>query len=452
MKSIAPQVSRQSNGGLADHSFTVVEYFAGIGLFRMGLENAGWQIVYANDWSYERAQIYDGFFGESYDVKDVFDVGPNEIPQSTLATCSFPCVDLSLAGNLRGLEGRHSSAFWGFYHLLRAQGPDSPPLVLLENVAGWLSANGGQDFYTMASALNDLGYACDAFTLDARAFVPQSRPRVFLIGIREVSFPSVSYPVSSPVYDRSKRILATRLSKLISGSRGIRWAQLNIPEPPPNKTFGFTEEIAERLEGDDPRWWPKEKVDKHLSMMSPPHLAMVKQLAEQKREEMRTFYRRSRASGQRAEVRNEDIAGCLRTAIGGSGKQFLVAAGNGAIRMRTLTPREYARLQGVPDYLEIKADSERQALNAFGDAVCVPAVTWIANNVLNPLAQGLVTANGEGELKPEQSVGKSGVTYGRQCSTRNPKPNNGSGEVEGHEAGNAGASPPSWSGVQIPLA
>ena len=75
--------------------------------------------------------------------------------------------------------------------------------------------------------------------------------------------------------------------------------------------------------------------------------------------------------------------------MGGSGKQFMVSAGNGAIRMRTLTAREYARLQGVPDNYPIVANSERQSLSAFGDAVCVPAVTWIAEEILIPLAHRL---------------------------------------------------------------
>ena len=82
-----------------------------------------------------------------------------------------------------------------------------------------------------------------------------------------------------------------------------------------------------------------------------------------------------------------DPAGCLRTVGGGSGRQFMVAAGNGALRMRALAPREYARLQGVPDSFPITAKTERQALNAFGDAVCAPAVSWIAEKILTPLAE-----------------------------------------------------------------
>lgn len=368
-----------------EYPLTAAEYFAGIGLFRMGLERAGWQVVYANDWSRERAQIYGGFFGAAYPVKDIFAVDAAALPPATLATCSFPCIDLSLAGNRRGLNGKHSSAFWGFYEILRAQGSARPPLVLLENVAGWLSANGGGDFYAVAAALNQIGYACDAFALNARSFLPQSRPRIFMLGVQESPSPAVNRPPAAAYHCRSKELFPPRLRRLMRANQEIRWAALPIPEPPAYREGGFSAEIVEPLPSDDPRWWPPEKVDKHIAMMSPSHRAMVQDLARGDGETNRTFYRRRRAAGQQAEVRSDDIAGCLRTAVGGSGKQFLVAAGPGGLRMRTLTPREYARLQGVPDSFPIVANSERQALNAFGDAVCVPAVAWIAEKVLNPL-------------------------------------------------------------------
>ena len=102
----------------------------------------------------------------------------------------------------------------------------------------------------------------------------------------------------------------------------------------------------------------------------------------------RTFYRRRRHGQQRADVRRDDIAGCLRTAVGGSSRQFVLRAGEGQIRMRTMTPREYARLQGVPDHYPINVNGNK-ALTGFGDAVCVPAVSWIAENVLSELLREL---------------------------------------------------------------
>lgn len=383
---LSMQPAKYPDAQAAAYSLTVAEYFAGIGLFRMGLESVGWKVVYANDRNAERAQIYRGFFGDGYEVKDVFSVAAGDVPQATLATCSFPCIDLSLAGNLQGLNGEHSSAFWGFYDILKAQGALIPPIVLLENVSGWLSAHQGSDFYAVAEALNELGYACDAFMLNARCFVPQSRPRIFMVGISERHLPDSRRRKTILYSPRSERLSPLKLKQLMLSNERIRWVHLDIPEPPPYKSQGFSREIVEELLPDDPRWWPREKVEKHLDMMSPSHLELVKNLAAvKKRETMRTFYRRRREAGQRAEVRPDDIAGCLRTAVGGSGKQFLVAAGKGAIRMRTLTAREYARLQGVSDSFPIIANSERQSLNAFGDAVCVPVVSWIAQRILTPL-------------------------------------------------------------------
>ena len=368
---------------------TVAEYFAGIGLFRMGLEEAGWKVIYANDWDPERAMMYEGFFNDRYEVKDVFSVIADDVPQTTLATCSFPCIDLSLAGNRRGLDGKHSSAFWGFQDILKTQGSRAPPIVLLENVGGWLSANDGSDFYAVAKALNKIGYSCDAFMLNARSFVPQSRPRVFMVGIKETYLSDGLNDAAAFRFHRSKRLLPPKLRYLMGDDNHIRWANLDVPEPPPFKNQGFSESIVEDIGSDDPRWWSREKVTKHLDMMSATHLTMVEDLVSKERETSRTFYRRRRSSGQRAEVRSDDIAGCLRTAVGGSGKQFLVVAGKGTIRMRTLTPREYARLQGVPDTLPIVSNTERQSLSAFGDAVCVPVVTWIAKMVLTPLVEKL---------------------------------------------------------------
>ena len=376
----------------ADGRFTVAEYFAGIGLFRMGLEAAGWRVAYANDWNAKRARMYEGFFGESYQTQDVFAIRPSDVPPTMLATCSFPCTDLSLAGKGAGINGKHSGAFWGFHRILKEQGTQAPLIVLLENVAGWLYSNGGADFYATAKALNDLGYACDAFTLNARSFVPQSRPRVFMVGVK------VGDGSTDPMnrLSRSKRLMPPKLRELTDKNDAIRWICLDIPEPPPYIDTGLSERIVEKIPPNDARWWAADKVRKHVKMMSPPHLAMASRLSQDKVERFRTFYRRRRADGQRAEVRRDDIAGCLRTAVGGSGKQFLLAAGNGAIRMRTLTAREYARLQGVPDAYPIASDSERQALDAFGDAVCVPVVSWMAREVLVPLAVKVCCPHADG--------------------------------------------------------
>ena len=369
----------------ATTQLTVAEYFAGIGLVRMGLQPNGWKVVLANDFSAKKFKMYQDFFPDAqdhYKIEDIFKLNPTEIPTTTLATCSFPCIDLSLAGNMSGImKGTHSSAFWGFINILKAQGNSAPPLVMVENVPGWLHSNGGKDFRVTVQALNELGYFCDVFVLDALRFTPQSRLRVFLIGSKLVT------TSTSPdlILQRSKSLSSEQLRKNIDANRDLQWFYNELPEPPLVNKSGLSR-IIEKMPDTDTRWWSQDEVDRHLNMMSVLHRENVEKLISQDRTSYRTFYRRRRESGQKAEVRNDDLSGCLRTAVGGSGKQFLIKAGGGQIKMRTMTPREYARLQGVPDNYKIKVEGV-QALTGFGDAVCVPAISWIAKNVLNPLAE-----------------------------------------------------------------
>lgn len=97
---------------------------------------------------------------------------------------------------------------------------------------------------------------------------------------------------------------------------------------------------------------------------------------------MGTAFRRTRRGKTRCEVRY-DLAGCLRTPKGGSAKQIVVATSGGKLQMRWMSPREYARLQGVADFpITVPAI---QAMYGFGDAVCVPAIEWIDQSLLTPV-------------------------------------------------------------------
>lgn len=365
-------------------SRTVAEYFAGIGLVRMGLETQGWRVAFANDISPKKYEMYRAFFPDPnhYVVGDIFDLDPLTIPSADLATCSFPCVDVSLAGNMNGIHGIHSSAFWGFVKVLKEQGRNSPPLILVENVPGWLHSNGGADFRLTIKSLNEIGYACDVFTLDALRFVPQSRLRVFLVGVKaELLEDSLS-----TMLVRSPSLTSDSLRRRVVANRDLQWFVAPVPDPPPLLKTGLSK-VIELMDDGDSRWWSKDEVARHLDMMEGTHRKRVDELMAGDEVVYRTFFRRRRQARQRAEVRHGDIAGCLRTAVGGSGKQFLLAAGKGQVKMRVMTPREYARLQGVPDHYRIDACGV-QALTGFGDAVCVPLIAWIGRSVLNPLANG----------------------------------------------------------------
>jgi DNA (cytosine-5)-methyltransferase 1 len=369
--------------------FTCAEYFAGIGLVRLGLEQAGWNIIFSNDWEHNKFKMYSAHFKDAckhYKVQDIFSVSAADIPTALLATASFPCIDLSLAGKLKGIRGQHSSAFWGFTKILGDQA-DKPKLVMLENVAGWLTSNNGKDFRVTIQELNKLGYVCDIFAIDAAYFVPQSRSRIFVVGVQ-----SSNRNQDLSIFSQRSRSLKTKaLEKAVIDNLDLRWNFLKIPSPPKRIEANLSH-VLENISDQDDRWWTDSEVSRHLDMMSPVNLTYLEQFQDLSAYAYCTMYRRVREGKQRAELRKDGLAGCLRTATGGSSRQMLVRAGKGIVRMRLMTPREYARLQGVPDNYPIPLEIN-QALTGFGDAVCVPVITWIAQNILNPLAKSFQESN-----------------------------------------------------------
>jgi DNA (cytosine-5)-methyltransferase 1 len=87
----------------------------------------------------------------------------------------------------------------------------------------------------------------------------------------------------------------------------------------------------------------------------------------------------------RAEVRFDNVAGCLRTPRGGSARQIVMVIDDGHVRFRWMSPREYARLQGAPNFT--LAANTIQSLFGFGDGVCVPVIQWVDQNILTPIYQ-----------------------------------------------------------------
>ena len=361
---------------------TVAEFFSGIGLMRMGLERAGWSTKWANDLDPDKWEMYEAHFGSGsgvvHDRRDVHEVRGEDVPAVTLATASFPCNDLSLAGARAGLAGQHSGAFWGFVRVLREMGYRRPPLVLLENVAGFLTSHGGNDFRDACLALNELGYAVDALQIDASRFVPQSRHRLFVIGWQ--TMPSGVVQSTPTFFETDARPRALADFMLWHGD--IKWAINDVPRLPHSTTR--LRDILEDVPANSTLWWNDERAAYLLCQMSDRHAAEAQRMIQSRELSCGTVFRRVRNGCSMAELRTDGIAGCLRTPRGGSGRQILFLAGKGNYRVRLLTPRECARLMGAGDYHI--TGSLNQALFGFGDAVCVPVVEWIARNYLNELA------------------------------------------------------------------
>jgi len=355
---------------------------------RLGLEAAGWSVVWANDNDPGKNLLYKSQFPADEEghlsAADVRALDADAIPSADLATASFPCTDLSLAGARRGIRaGAHSSAYFAFTGLLERMGARRPPLVLLENVVGLIQSANGEDFRVCLKTLADLGYAFDAIVLDAVHFVPQSRPRLFVIAAQEDVAPRT--PLRPDFAASSLR--PPRLARFIADHADLPWRLRSLPTPP-TRTKAL-EDVLEDLLEHDPAWWSAERVEHLFNQMNPAHRERLEAGLNRKRWTSAPAFRRMRGGKSTAECRFDGLAGCLRTPRGGSARQILAQVGHGQRRARLLTPRECARLMGAVAFVFPQGVSTNGFLFAFGDAVCVPVVEWIARNCLNPLAEAL---------------------------------------------------------------
>ena len=352
---------------------TAAEFFAGVGLVRMALERVGVQVAFANDISPVKQRMYaENFDGGEFELADIRDLTGNAVPTVDIATASFPCTDVSLAGGRAGLKGRESGLLGDFLRILDEMGDRRPQLLLIENVTGFATSDKGRDLVRTLEYLTELGYWCDVQQLDARNFVPQSRPRMFILCDRAPT--SIEF---DPL-ERNVSIRPNWAAQLFQEQPGIR--SYHVPIPLPSKGASESlEDILEPFGRDDPVWWDDERKEKFEESLSAINTGRARALRESPAVAHATSYRRTRGGRAVWEIRGDNISGCLRTTRGGSSKQAVVEGGEGELRVRWMTAREYARLQGAPDFKWGDA-SDLQAKFALGDAVCVPAVEWLARH------------------------------------------------------------------------
>ncbi len=364
---------------------TVFEFFAGGGLAGLGLGGAGpggMDVAFANDMDSMKSAAFRANHPDTvFRQGDVWSLTTADLPgRPDVCWASSPCQDVSLAGARGGLEAGRSGAFWGFWKLMQALQAEGrgPRVIVLENVIGLLTSGQGRDFAAVCAAMVDAGYRVGALEMDAALWLPQSRPRLFVVAVQGDA-PQAAGPIA-PFH--SPRLVAAH-DRLPAAVRAA-WAWWSLPTPPRRNL-----DLAAVLEPDETADW-LDDAEAVLSLAAPLHRARIDAAVASGQRRVGAAYRRVRvengAKAQRLEARFDGLAGCLRTPAGGSSRQYVVVCDQGQARVRRLTGREAARLMGVSDDYRLPR-SESAALKLMGDAVAVPVVRALAQGLLLPALQ-----------------------------------------------------------------
>jgi DNA (cytosine-5)-methyltransferase 1 len=367
--------------------FDFYEFFAGGGMVRAGL-GSDWRCLFANDFDHKKSRIYEQNWGKGVlKTLSVAELVPTDLPgRPSLAWASFPCQDLSLAGGGAGLRGERSGTFWPFWKLMKAVIDEgrAPELIVLENVCGTLTSHDGKDFKTICSAVQQAGYSLGAVVIDAELFVPQSRPRLFIVCVHNsVAIPGdcISNGPSSPWHTRVTRPYEDLTSRVRAS-----WIWWHMPIPP-KRAVTFVDIIEDNPKG--VQLYSAEAVQRLMEQMSDLNLAKLRKAKKLNRRLVGGLYRRTRTDEegqkvQRAEVRFDDLSGCLRTPAGGSSRQTILIVDGSSVKARLISTRETARLMGLPDTYMLP-ENYNEAYHLTGDGVVVPVVRHLAEHLFEPI-------------------------------------------------------------------
>lgn len=365
------------------------EFFAGGGMARAGL-GRGWTCLFANDFDHKKGMTYQANWGAGGEltIDDVRNVVATNLPgQADLVWGSFPCQDLSLAGGGAGLKGERSGTFYPFWGVIRGLIADgrAPKIIAIENVCGTLTSHGGKDFQAICKTFADAGYRFGALVINASLFLPQSRPRLFVIGVHadiRIDLSLLSSEPTEPFHTRGLRTAVDGVPPSVQ--KHMVWWRLPVPSRRRTKFADLIEENPDSVE-----WHTSAETKQLLDMMSEVNRAKV---AAAKRAGCRVVggvYKRTRLDEngvkvQRAEIRFDDVSGCLRTPAGGSSRQVIVVVEGAKVRSRLISSRETARLMGLSDRYKLP-QNYNEAYHLTGDGVAVDVVRHLAQHIFEPL-------------------------------------------------------------------
>ena len=372
-------------------SLSFYEFFCGGGGAQAGL-GEDWQCLLANDIDQAKMRSYILNWGAQGAVtRDVADLTTADLPDAaSLGWGSFPCQDLSAAGDKAGVDGIRSNALWPCLSLMDALRPEGRPLpmIVLENVEGLLKAAGASFLDMICNTLTTMGYRYGVLQIDAAMFLPQSRKRVFIVAAdaalpipATLTMPSPAMPFHTPPI-----VAAMRRQK----AAPIWW---RLPTTPV-RSMVLADLIEDEPSGPFPQeglWHHPAETDRLIAMMTPVNVAKIEKAKRAGKRMVGGLYKRRRDEPggriQRAEVRFDGVAGCLRLAsAGGSNVQNVMIVDGPSVRSRRLSVREAARLMGFEDSYKLP-DNYVEAYDLMADGLAIPVVRHLDEHVLEPVLQ-----------------------------------------------------------------
>ena len=358
------------------------EFFAGGGMARVGL-GAGWRCTLANDFDAKKGAVLSGeLWRRSSNDRRRGGADDRRFARPSRSRVGVAALPGHLAGRKRRRARRRPQR-----RLLSLAAPDATINCRGSRAARHRhrkcrradNVERGADFAAVARLLAEAGYVFGAVVIDAALFVPQSRERVFIVAVRA----EASLPPGLAQDDPGAPFHSAALRKAVASlppSLRACWRWWRLPAPPVRNTT-----LLDLLDFEAP--CDSEAATRRLiELMEPLHFAKVESARATGERAVGAVCFRMRGKKQRAEIRFDGLAHALRTPGGGSSIQrFLLIDGAGGMRSRKPTPRECARLMGLPEDYALPS-STTDAYHLTGDGVVAPVVAWLNANLLSRLA------------------------------------------------------------------
>jgi DNA (cytosine-5)-methyltransferase 1 len=364
LREILNQNTASQLARVTDSSFRTADLFAGIGGIRTGFEAHGGKCVFTSEWNSFSNKTYVENFGDTHKIiGDIVPFPAEDVTDHDVLLAGFPCQPFSIAGvskkNSLGKPHGFECTTQGtlFFDVARIIAAKRPAAFLLENVKNLLSHDKGNTFKVILETLRDeLKYDVHYKVIDGQAFTPQHRERIIVVGFREKT--------------------------------NFSWNDLQIPQEGPKLTS-----ILHKTDGTEPILpWDENKFFDHQKKAVQSKYTLTIGLWEY----LQAYAIKHKAAGNGfgfGLVTGESVTRTLSARYYKDGSEILVSQGKKK-RPRRLTPRECARLMGLPDTFKIPV-SDTQAYKQFGNCVVMPVMKEVAR-IMAPHIQAILAHEREG--------------------------------------------------------